>query len=231
MLASPKQADREKGAKSMHLFHKLLYLQEVQAQCRMARQAFDSLSQGRMKSEPMRSIEEGAMQTAETFRNVHSMLTHTANISRLLWPGNKAQPARKQRAEALRTLLELSEEGHPLSNRKLRDDLEHFDERLDQWTINGDIQPEYWQDCIGPWDVPLEYGAKERNVMRHLDPSTQTFRFQGRPWDIPEMINAVQVLQCCVDAKVAQLISTFYPQPNVSQPPNDRIALKRGFLF
>ncbi|MBB5217181.1 hypothetical protein [Parapusillimonas granuli] len=186
----------------------------------MARQAFDLLNQRLTTSEPMHSIEVGAMETAEVFRNIHSMLTHTANISRLLWPGNKQKSARKQRAEALRLLLDLPADDHLLSDRTLRDDLEHFDERLDRWTTSSDAAPDYWQDCIGSWDVPhQQYGVKERNVMRHFDPSTQIFRFQGRPWNIPEMIDAVQALQHCVDAKVVQLISILYPQPDISPSP------------
>lgn len=199
----------------MHVYYQILYLQEVQAQCRMAELAFDALILQLTTSEPRFTVKAGEMHTAEVFRNVHSMLTHIANLSRLLWPGEKSKPNRKQRAEVLRALLELPTDGHLLSDRTLRDHLEHFDERLDSWAACSGMPPDYWQDNIGSWEVPQRSGTKERNVMRHIDPRTLIFRFQDNPWNISMMIKAVQALQQCVDAKVAHLIGSQLPDINI----------------
>ncbi|WP_153100175.1 hypothetical protein [Paraburkholderia hayleyella] len=190
----------------------LFYLEEIGTQCRMARNAFNSLK----NSEPTRTIqtiEKGEMQTAEVFRNVHSILTHTGVISRLLWPGNTQKSAQsksasedKSASEKLRELLDLPANGHPLCERTLRNDLEHFDERLAKWIADVDMPPDYWQNYISPWSVITQHGAKEQNVMRHFDPGTQIFRFQGTPLNILEIVNSVEEMQCRVDAKHAQLM-------------------------
>jgi hypothetical protein len=177
----------------------------------MVGQAHVGLSRALADSTPWQTVEEGAMHTAEIFRNVHSMLTHTSNISRLLWPGDKVKPSRKQRAQELRALIAVPDENHILSDRSLRDHLEHFDERLDAWVARSGANPDFWQDFIGSWEVIANYKAMDENVMRHFDPCTKTFRFQGYPWDVAEMIDAVQELRRRVDAKVVELMSLLYP--------------------
>ncbi|MCX5563767.1 hypothetical protein [Alcaligenes phenolicus] len=200
----------------MDLLHQLIYLQEIQAQCRMALQAGNALNQTLALTEPMQSIEDGAMKTAEVFRNVHSMLTHVANISKLLWPGDSVKSKRRnERAQELRSLLELPDCGHPLGERSIRNDLDHFDERLDCWADQADGTPrDIWQDCIGSWDVPIkQFNAKRKSVMRHFEPELQTFRFQGKHWCVPEMIEKVKALKQKIDPVELQIRNTFNPTP------------------
>lgn len=202
--------------------HQLIYLQEIQSQCRMALQAGIALKRFLAHKEPMQTIEDGAMQTAEVFRNVHSILTHVANISQLLWPGTHVKGHRKERADQLRSLLDLPEDGHPLSSRDVRNHLEHFDERLDRWAQKPDISPDFWQDSIGPWDVPIEqFKADQTNVMRHFEPQTWTFRFQGEPWNILEMAAHVKILKETVDPVEAEIRNRLYPTPEPIQ--SDRV--------
>lgn len=210
----------------MDLLHQLIYLQEIQAQCRMALQAGNALNQALARTDPKQSNEEGAMWTAEVFRNVHSMLTHVANISRLLWPGEHVKSQRrKMRAHELRALLQLPHCGHPLGKRSIRDDLDHFDERLDCWADQADGTPrEIWQDCIGSWEVPIkQFNAKRKNVMRHFDPKSQTFRFQGKPCCIPKMLEEVHSLKQKVDPVELQIRNTLYPIPEL--PQSDKVPI------
>lgn len=206
----------------MNRLHQLLYLQEIQAQCRMANIAFDSLSAWPAPYPESRTNEQGAVKTAALFRELHSMLTHAGVISRLLWPASSGKGAmdRNRRAEALRDLLGLSPSSHLLCDRALRDGLEHFDERLDSWTARTEAPPDYWQDCIGPWGVMQTHGAKDHNVMRHYDPSTQHFRFQGKPIHMPTLGQAVKALQLRVDGEVAQLLAQLYQTPGHIASPD-----------
>ena len=192
---------------------RLLYLQEIQAQCRMAIIAFDSLSQWPTGYPSGRTHEEGAVKAAAFFRDVHSMLTHAGVISRLLWPAGRQQETRQQRAAELRELLGLPSSKHLLCDRALRDALEHFDERLDEWTARKEAPRDYWQDCIMPWEVPQRHGAKDHNLMRHFDPESDVFRFQGKPVHLPTMGHAVEALKRSVDFEVAQLRALLYPTP------------------
>lgn len=204
----------------------LIYLQEIQAQCRMAQQAGNALNQALAQDEPMKNYEDGAMKTAEVFRNVHSMLTHVANISRLLWPGEHVKSQhRKKRAQELRSLLELPDCGHPLGERSIRNDLDHFDERLDCWAGQADGAPrDIWRDCIGPWEVPTkQFNAEHKNVMRHFERESQTFRFQGKPCCIPKMLEDVHSLKQKVDPVELQIRNTLYPIP--APPQSEKLPI------
>ncbi|MCR4142924.1 hypothetical protein [Alcaligenes faecalis] len=224
----------------MDLLHQLIYLQEIQAQCRMALQAGNALNQAFARTEPIQTVEDGAMKTAEIFRNVHSMLTHVANISQFLWPTGRLtcerqepqerqerqdlSAQRERRANALRTLLDLPAKDHPLRHRDVRNHLEHFDERLDRWARKGEMPPDIWQDSIGAWEVPTEqFEVDQKNVMRHFEPQTGTFRFQGEPWNIPDMIEAVKALRQKVDAVEIKIRNTLYPIPGSVQSDRVRI--------
>lgn len=60
-------------------------------------------------------------------------LQMAANVSRLFWPPRKGNTAR---GDHLRSLTGLSDT-HGLSDRTLRNHIEHLDERLDAWTANS----------------------------------------------------------------------------------------------
>lgn len=63
------------------------------------------------------------------FEKLRLILTYTASTSRIFWPpGKKA----KARGDRLRKLVGIPDD-HALSDRSLRDNIEHFDERLDDW--------------------------------------------------------------------------------------------------
>lgn len=82
---------------------------------------------------------------------VHTMATQAAALSRYFWPIRDREP-HKSRAARLRASLAVSEKS-PLRNRDLRNRLEHFDERLDEFCQNfvaGVILPTY----VGPLQVP-----------------------------------------------------------------------------
>lgn len=212
----------------MEQLHLLFYLQEIQAQCRMARIAFDSLSRWPHAHPPAQTIEEGAVKTAVFFRDMHSMLTHVGVISKLLWPIKERRAnTRERREEELRARLELPPADHILCGRTLRDDLEHFDERLDSWVLHketrleeGKRAPDYWQDCIGPWKIPQDHRAEKQDVMRHYDPNTRLFRFQGKPMHVPTLDEAVKALQHRVDGEVGQLLAQLYPTPDHVASPD-----------
>ena len=67
----------------------------------------------------------------EVFRSIHSMLSHTSNVSRLLWPTPPRRKKRETKAtyetrcpqvpRGLRVALGLPEDSHPLKTRRLRD--------------------------------------------------------------------------------------------------------------
>jgi hypothetical protein len=141
----------------------------------------------------------------EVFRTIHSFLTHASNLSRLFWP---PQPAMRQRESVeqfetrvprvrrgrnLRAALGLPDEGHILKDRRLRDHLEHFDERLDAWQAESE-RHNFVQDFIGPKNGGI-VGIEDTDMMRWFDPTTNNFRFRGEEYDLQALADAVAEMQ------------------------------------
>ena len=83
----------------------------------------------------------------EILDNLQNMLTHAASLSRYFWPSRPGKNnIHEKRAETLRERFGL-DKNSPLKNRKLRNQLEHFDENLDNhlWAkpIVGHVIPAY----------------------------------------------------------------------------------------
>jgi hypothetical protein len=157
------------------------FLSEVEAQ---AIYALNALTQFRATLPLYRQVEVEASQrrfelACEAFRAIHSVLTHAGCLSRLLWPAARnARAARAQaRGELIRSLLDLPDaDASVLSQRDLRNHLEHYDERLDEWAAKSPSR-QYVHDVIMPFR--RLWGAEDRDIMRWYDPSTDTYRFQG----------------------------------------------------
>jgi hypothetical protein len=74
----------------------------------------------------------GEMQTI-ILDHLQNILTHAAALSRYFWPSKPGKyDVHQKRAETLRTEFDLNDDS-PLKNRKLRNQLEHFDENLDNY--------------------------------------------------------------------------------------------------
>ena len=70
------------------------------------------------------------------FYYIQALLTASANVSRLLWgqDGNSTK-AKLRRAErqAVRDVFHITDESILVTQRKMRNNSEHFDERIDAW--------------------------------------------------------------------------------------------------
>ena len=81
------------------------------------------------------------LNSGELLNNLQNIMIHGAALSRYFWPVRGGQA----RAELLRTALGVTEDS-PLKNRGLRNEMEHFDEKLDAYVsdgVAGYIFPEY----------------------------------------------------------------------------------------
>lgn len=91
-------------------------------------------------SDPLTDLEE-----VELLNELQNFILQAAAISRYFWPVKKTHD---WRGSDLRRRLDVSDES-PLRSRDLRNELEHFDERLDVYLENGivgNIIPQY----VGP---------------------------------------------------------------------------------
>ena len=114
---------------------------------------------------------------------VHEALFHAASLSRFFWPskiggrrGSNLRRLKEMRAQKLRDAFQLREDS-PLKDRDLRDDLEHFDERLDLFllsTLAGDFFPD---PIVGRHTMA---DKQPRKVFKLVDPEASCFVLLGK---------------------------------------------------
>jgi len=126
-----------------------------------------------------------------TFSSIHSFLTHCANISRLLWsPKKNRNPNIKDEiGNDLAVLLKIPE--LPLlQNRKFRDDLDHYDERLVNWIKNAYPNKQATTDLV--------IGEKRLTGMlylRHYNPGIGIYTFNNNELNLKELHREIILLQ------------------------------------
>jgi hypothetical protein len=173
-----------------------IYVDEVESQKRFALGAamqLDPLLE--IYSDPPPGADTRYLNT-EIFRNIHSLLVHASNVSKLFWPtpahGTAAEKtARDERGARLRAHYGLPD-AHPLKDRTLRNHLEHFDERLDSWQRQSKDR-NIVTDSIGPRSY-LGPGFDDADIMRFYDETTGEFIFRGEPFDLKVLIAILQQL-------------------------------------
>ena len=200
---------------------KRIFLFEIQSQAQMSLNAIKALANvhNRMKDAAADPRGNTVVMHAEHFRTVHSFLTHLSNVSRLIWPPaftgkkkqcfcNKTCDARacrhcvaRSRAETIQEALGLTGENHVLKSRTLRDHLEHFDERLDEWEQNSPNR-NFVQDYIGPRGGIG--GIAESDMMRQLDPQTGDFIFRGEIFSLVALADGANDILRRTDMAVAR---------------------------
>jgi uncharacterized protein YcaQ len=125
------------------------------------------------------------------FKEAQALLAHAAAISRILWPPRASKDRRASaRGTHLRDVLGIAED-HPLRTRTLRDHLEHFDERLDQWaeqSAHGGLVDR----IIGPVTVIRGPSIGRRDFLRAYDPKPKVFTFRGDEFDIQKLVAGVE---------------------------------------
>jgi len=198
-------------------FAKLIFVGELQKQCRFALNAVGQINfcLKQLNSQGL-AQEEGSYFQSDVFRGIHSFLTHSSNVSKILWPGlprrekNESAEHYKQRISGLKKVQRAVElraelglpERHVLSNRKLRDHLEHFDERLDDWEENSQNK-NFVQDNIGPEDAIV--GIAKTDMMRWFNPENNTFLFRGETFSLQNIVTALAKLLPILAAKEVEL--------------------------
>lgn len=192
----------------MDNFVKRVYVSEIKKQCQYALSAIHHLNHSLQQinnHNPNANSELYWHSHSEVFRQVHSFLTHASNVSRMFWPPT---PKRKERETEANYQLRLSkndkvaraialkkeyqlDDDNPLKDRKLRDHLEHFDERLDHWR-NTSINRIIVSDIIGPPNAIA--GPAATDMMRWFDPSRNVFTFRGEEYDLQLIATAIDQL-------------------------------------
>jgi hypothetical protein len=170
-----------------------LFRDEVELQCRFVVMAYERLQQAHdtlaekaeANRDRWREVGRGFVQefNVEAWFALQNLLVSAANISKLLW-GSKGKKAGER--QDLRDLLGV-EDTSPLHSPDLRNDFEHFDERLTAYFVN-ESRKAYSGRNIGrrdQWDDFVVPGTKH---FGHYDPTTREVTFWENAVSLPEVV-------------------------------------------
>lgn len=116
------------------------------------------------------------------FASLQSLLTATANVSKALW-GERGDVARRR--APLRASLAIDETS-PFNQRKMRNNYDHFDARLDDWWQRSPNKA-HLDLGVGPKAEAMA-GAAEIDLFRHYDPVTSIAWFWGDTFDVKSIV-------------------------------------------
>lgn len=144
-----------------------VYLQEAKTQIEFAKRSYAAFQSA-----------EASDTVVDVFFHLHHFVIHATNIDKIL----DTKPA-TDRYNILASHVDLS--GIDLKSfRRLRNHLEHFDERLDRWV------KEYDGHAI--FDMNIVTGAKgfpKKAFLRALD--GDTFKFHGEDYDMMDLYASI----------------------------------------
>ncbi len=177
-----------------------IFLLEIGYQCKVIITTFDSLSH-LITTEYNRYL---------VWALVSVLLNSSANIAKIFWPAypkcikeeEKEKYVKYQdRGKYLRNLLSIANTS-PLNDRKLRNNLEHFDERLHKWFDESKTK-NYNARNIG---INVQGNVKDDDKMDmgNYEPQHQTVTFWNDRFEILPLIQEVTNLLSTVETKIGE---------------------------
>jgi hypothetical protein len=140
------------------------------------------------------------------FDNLHRFCLDAALVSKIIWPlhskNKKIEQSRQKRGTQLRKILHLSED-NTIRDRTLRDSIEHFDERLDQWALKTDsafliVDRGFFDDYDKSYGFDGTTLPKEM-IFRAFNLKTHSYIFMGVEYDIALMSKDLIIIQKSVE--------------------------------
>jgi hypothetical protein len=184
-------------------FTEKVYLLELIQQCHYAQHAVQRMNEFLKNGNPV-----------EFFREAGHFLQHSSTVSRILWPSGSKSQQKKKRAEErglyLKSTLAVAD-GHILQSRSLRDHLEHFDERLDEWAETS-AHKKLADNLIGPRSA-LGSAVKDGEIMRMYDPTKKEVVFMGKKFEMQTLVNGVEDVKAKAAARLQDVEANKRLQP------------------
>ena len=151
----------------------------------------------------MVGIAEQSVQEDRVWYSVQAFLSAAANISKLLWPLDRRDGAKQfpDRGAHLRRTLAI-EESSLLKNKDLRNHFEHFDERIEEWVPTSLVPFE--SDAIVASKDHVSRVSELFFVLRHLDPETLVLTVGGTEYELPKIVEEIEVLDQHVQKELAK---------------------------
>ncbi|VAX07845.1 hypothetical protein MNBD_ALPHA03-1970 [hydrothermal vent metagenome] len=165
------------------------YIQSIIYCAQCAESAFSSYDE---------CLAEGASPTT-TVSKIHEALSHVAALSRFFWPVRSKSKLHSSRAERLKKAFLISDTSPLIDKnlRELRNALEHFDERLDEFLLKNDTGQFFPTPIVDDSENALESTAK---IFKLVDPERHVFIILGEKFDFSGVRDAIdQILQKSVE--------------------------------
>jgi lysyl-tRNA synthetase class 1 len=159
---------------SMDTFLLRNFQQQVALQCKFVLASAEDLKKGVAESN-----------SEQIFYALQNLLNASANISKALW-GARGKMANERRL--LRDSIGIGDDS-PLREVNMRNNFEHFDERLDRWWAQS-TRHNFIDMSIGS---PNAFGgAADLDRFRIFDPATTNMTFWGEEFNIQSIVNEVK---------------------------------------
>lgn len=151
-------------------------LLELYNQCKFGLQARSAASAAldRFGPTPTDTLGPGRRYQREVFRNLHSLVTHAGNVSKLLWPPETVDNQVHERARALRTAIDLrDDEERVLKSASLRSSAGPYEQLRTDWTRAHDAEDVLLDHIASSTERLADLNVDAR--MRAYDPSREEF--------------------------------------------------------
>jgi hypothetical protein len=135
--------------------------------------------------------------------SLQNFLVATANVSKLLWDGNRDKTKAiigKARGKKLREIYGI-EEKSPLNDRNIRNHFEHFDERIDSWAASS-ARMSFVDSNIGPKDSIA--GPAKSDYFRNFDPTKCILSYADEDYELITVNEAIK----CLYEKVTEILAS-----------------------
>lgn len=159
-------------------------IREIWTQANFARIAYRNINPKAIKG------------TDAVFSSIYSFLSHCANVSKMLIADDGENPPK-----TIGDILKVSENSD-IHNRKFRNHLEHYDERLKKWIKEKGINA-----MIGTYNIGPKSMIQIPNMIfiSHYDPSNNIFTFVNEDFDLSLLYREVQRIKKISDAWVQKI--------------------------
>lgn len=119
--------------------------------------------------------------------SIQALLVAAGNVSKLLWTSGTSKKTGVERGRYLRNSLAVDQDS-PLHDRTLRNNFEHFDERLDAWTAAAHLGG-FVDSNVGPRGMIR--GTTPASYLRNYETDVATLTFKGESLELKPLVQAL----------------------------------------
>jgi hypothetical protein len=181
----------------IHPPHIAFYMESIRFNCEAALESAQVVSDFIEKTNGEYEMNEG-LQT-HLLDNIQNMLTHAAALSRYFWPTKSGlYKVHKKRAKKLREIFGL-DSSSPIKSRNLRNQLEHFDENLDNYLWEKPLAGRVIPSFVG--GTPMNDGVPT-HFFRAFYIDSGTFETLGNKYQVQPISDELIRIWKIVDSQI-----------------------------